>query len=123
VPVVTGYQGVRDDGELVTLGRGGSDTSAVFLAAALGAAECRIVTDVDGVYDADPRHVPGARRFAALSHAELLGICDGGAQVVHPEAARRAAAAGLVLRVHHYRAPLGICGGTLVTSGAVAEVA
>ncbi|HEU4565682.1 MAG TPA: hypothetical protein VFS05_13570, partial [Gemmatimonadaceae bacterium] len=58
VPVVSGFQGVRRDGELVTLGRGSSDTTAVFLAAALGAAECHIITDVAGVFDADPRRVP-----------------------------------------------------------------
>ncbi|HEX2716660.1 MAG TPA: hypothetical protein VHM67_03210, partial [Gemmatimonadaceae bacterium] len=90
VPVVAGFQGIRADGELVTLGRGSSDTSAVFLASALGARECHIVTDVRGVYDADPRLVEGARFLPELGADELVALCEAGAQVVHPEAARRA---------------------------------
>jgi aspartate kinase len=113
VPVVAGFQGRRPDGETVTLGRGGSDISAVFLAAALGA-ECHIVTDVDGVYTADPRHDPAARRYDTLSHAELVGITGAGAEVVHPDAAERAARAGIELRVYSFRAPLGGGRGTLV---------
>jgi aspartate kinase len=114
VPVVSGFQGERRDGELVTLGRGSSDTTAVFLAAALGAAECHIVTDVDGVYDADPRLVPDARFLPRLSAAALVRLCEGGARVVHPEAARRAHAAGIPLRVYHFRSPIGAAGGTCV---------
>jgi aspartate kinase len=105
VPVVSGFQGVRRDGETVTLGRGGSDTTAVALAAALGA-ECHIITDVDAVYDRDPRSSPGASRFAALDHAALLQLVAGGAGVVHVAAARLAAAAGVELRVYHHRAPV-----------------
>ena len=107
VPVVTGFQGVRDDGQLVTLGRGSSDTTAVFVAVALGAAECHIVTDVDGVYDRDPRLTRSARRLDRLSLDALVDLCEGGAQVVHPEAARRARTAGTLIRVYHFAAAIG----------------
>lgn len=106
VPVVSGFQGVRADGALVTLGRGSSDTTAVFVAGAVGAAECHIVTDVDAVYDADPRLTPDARRLDRLSPDELVELCESGAEVVHPEAARRARDGGTLLRVYHHRAPL-----------------
>lgn len=113
VPVVAGFQGLRDDGETVTLGRGGSDTSAVAVAAALGA-PCHVVTDVDAVYDRDPRRDPGAVPFAHLSHRELLALAVGGAQVVHPDAVRLAMERGVPLRVLHYGAPLSGRGGTRV---------
>lgn len=105
VPVVSGFQGERPDGETVTLGRGGSDTSAVALAAAIGAS-CDIVTDVDAVYDRDPACASDARPFEVLDHAGLVALVEGGAQVVHPAAARLAAEARVPLRVYHYRAPL-----------------
>jgi aspartate kinase len=108
VPVVTGFQAVRADGEVVTLGRGGSDTSAVAIAVALRA-ECHIVTDVDGVYDRDPRVHPGAFPFRTLTHAALVGLARAGARVIHGQAAERAAEAGIPLRIHHYRA--GLAGG------------
>lgn len=107
VPVVTGFQGVRSDGALVTLGRGSSDTTAVFIAAELGAHECHIVTDVDGVYDRDPRLTSSARRLDHLSPDALVALCEGGAEVIHSDAARGARAAGMTLRVYHYQAPLG----------------
>ncbi|MBJ7262644.1 MAG: aspartate kinase, partial [Burkholderiaceae bacterium] len=72
VVVVTGFQGVDDDGHITTLGRGGSDTSAVAVAAAIGAKECLIFTDVDGVYTTDPRVVPEARRMSVVSFEEML---------------------------------------------------
>lgn len=105
VPVISGFQAVRADGETVTLGRGGSDISAVAIAAALGAATCHIVTDVDAVYDRDPRVDPGARPFASLEHAELIALTEAGAEVVHPRAARLAAAHAIPLRVYGHRAP------------------
>lgn len=105
VPVVSGFQGERADGETVTLGRGGSDTSAVALAAAIGAA-CDIVTDVDAVYDHDPARAADARPFDVLDHAALVALVEGGAQVVHSAAARLAAEARVPLRVYHYRAPV-----------------
>lgn len=114
IPVVSGFQGARVDGELVTLGRGSSDTTAVFIAGALGAAECHIVTDVDGVYTDDPRLVPGAVLIPQLSSSDLVALCERGARVVHPEAARRARASGTALRVYHHRAPLAGNAGTRV---------
>ena len=83
VVIVAGFQGVSRDREVTTLGRGGSDTTAVALAAALGAEECEIYTDVDGVYTADPRVVPGARKLAALSYDEMLELASLGAKVLH----------------------------------------
>jgi aspartate kinase len=83
VVIVAGFQGVSREREVTTLGRGGSDTTAVALAAALGAEECEIYTDVDGVYTADPRVVPGARKLAALSYDEMLELASLGAKVLH----------------------------------------
>jgi aspartate kinase len=72
VVVVAGFQGVDEDGNITTLGRGGSDTSAVAIAAALKADECQIYTDVDGVYTTDPRIVPEARRLETVTFEEML---------------------------------------------------
>jgi aspartate kinase len=119
VPVVAGFQASRADGEVVTLGRGGSDLSAVFLAMHLGACECWIVTDVAGVCTADPRHDPSAALLPELSHAALVALTVGGAVVVHPGAAIRAAESRLPLRVFHHAAPFHAPGGTMVrTPGA-----
>ena len=81
--VVTGFQGVSQAGEITTLGRGGSDTTAVALAAYLGADKCLIYTDVDGVYDRDPRKFPDAQRFDRIGHNQMLALARGGAQVLH----------------------------------------
>ncbi len=113
VPVVAGFQALRDDGETVTLGRGGSDTSAVAIAAALDA-ECHIVTDVSAVHDRDPRLHADARPIREIDPLALVVLADGGAQVVHPTAARLALERGVPLRVYHYRAPLSGRGGTVV---------
>jgi len=83
VVIVAGFQGVSRDREVTTLGRGGSDTTAVALAAALGAEACEIYTDVDGVYTADPRIVPNARKLAELSYDEMLELASLGAKVLH----------------------------------------
>ena len=83
VVIVAGFQGVSKDREVTTLGRGGSDTTAVALAAALGAEECEIYTDVDGVYTADPRVVPHARKLATVSYDEMLELASLGAKVLH----------------------------------------
>jgi aspartate kinase len=80
--VVTGFQGTDDSGNLVTLGRGGSDTSAVAIAIALNAALCEIYTDVDGVYTADPRLVPAARKIPEISYEEMLELASTGAKVL-----------------------------------------
>ena len=82
VAVVAGFQGVDEGGNITTLGRGGSDTSAVALAAALGADECQIYTDVDGVYTTDPRIVPEARRLATISFEEMLEMASAGSKVL-----------------------------------------
>lgn len=113
VPVVSGFQGRREDGETLTLGRGGSDTSAVAIAAALRA-PCDIVTDVEAVFDRDPRRDAAAVRHAQLTHAELLELAEAGARVVHPAAARLALENGVELRVYHFRAPFSGRGGTWV---------
>jgi aspartate kinase len=82
VVVVAGFQGVDDRGNITTLGRGGSDTSAVALAAALKADECQIYTDVDGVYTTDPRLVPEARRLASVTFEEMLEMAGAGSKVL-----------------------------------------
>ncbi|HTR15739.1 MAG TPA: aspartate kinase [Acetobacteraceae bacterium] len=82
VPVLAGFQGIGPDHRLTTLGRGGSDTSAVALAAALAADRCDIYTDVDGVYTTDPRIVPKARKLAKISYEEMLELASVGAKVL-----------------------------------------
>jgi aspartate kinase len=82
VVVVAGFQGVDEDGNITTLGRGGSDTTAVAMAAALGADECQIYTDVDGVYTTDPRIVPTARRLDRITDEEMLEMASLGAKVL-----------------------------------------
>ncbi|HYY60963.1 MAG TPA: aspartate kinase, partial [Burkholderiales bacterium] len=82
VVVVAGFQGVDEEGNVTTLGRGGSDTSAVALAAALKADECQIFTDVDGVYTTDPRIVPEARRLRSVSFEEMLEMAGAGSKVL-----------------------------------------
>lgn len=86
VAVVAGFQGVDSNNNITTLGRGGSDTTAVALAAALGAERCDIYTDVDGVYTSDPRYVPKARKLQELSYDEMLELANLGAGVLHPRA-------------------------------------
>ena len=81
--IVTGFQGINKYGDVTTLGRGGSDTSAVALAAALKADLCQIYTDVDGIYTADPRHVTGARKLEEITFDEMLELASLGAQVLH----------------------------------------
>lgn len=99
IPVVAGFQGVSARHELTTLGRGGSDTTAVALAIALGAQRCDIYTDVDGIYSADPRVVATARRHARLSYRDALHLTLAGAAVLHARAAALALAHELPLRV------------------------
>ena len=83
IVLVTGFQGVDRSGDLTTLGRGGSDTSAVALAAAFHADLCQIFTDVDGVYTTDPRIVPAARKLSEITYDEMLELASQGAQVLH----------------------------------------
>jgi aspartate kinase len=118
LPVVAGFQAsLEDSGETVTLGRGASDLSAVFLALHLSASECHIVTDVDGVYAHDPRVRRKSTRFASLSHGHLCELARGGARVVQAAAAELARDHGLPLRIYHYRAPLNQPAGTVVGPG------
>ena len=83
IVIVTGFQGINRNQDITTLGRGGSDTSAVALAAALDAELCQIYTDVDGVYTADPRTVKGARKLDEVTYNEMLELATLGAQVLH----------------------------------------
>jgi len=86
IVIVAGFQGINEEKDITTLGRGGSDTSAVALAAALKAEKCQIFTDVDGVYTADPRIVPDAKLIPVISYDEVLELASLGAQVLHPRA-------------------------------------
>ena len=99
VPVIAGFQGVNELGEITTLGRGGSDTSAVALAAALEADECEICTDVEGVYTTDPRIVEGARRLQRITFEEMLELASLGSKVLHPRSVEFAGRYRVPLRV------------------------
>ena len=99
VPVVAGFQGVSEDGRVTTLGRGGSDTTAVALAAALSADECQIFTDVEGVYTTDPRVVAGASRLAQVTFEEMLELASSGSKVLHSRAVELANKYAVPLRV------------------------
>ena len=97
--VVAGFQGVTENGEITTLGRGGSDTSAVALAAALNAERCDIYTDVEGVYTTDPRIVPNASRLNEISYEEMLELAHAGANVLHPRSVETAKQFNVPMRV------------------------
>ena len=97
--VIAGFQGVTEDGEITTLGRGGSDTSAVALAAALNAERCDIYTDVDGVYTTDPRVVPNASKLDEVSYEEMLELAHAGANVLHPRSVETAKQFNVPMRV------------------------
>jgi aspartate kinase len=99
IVLVAGFQGVSTGKEITTLGRGGSDTTAVALAAALGAEACEIYTDVDGVYTADPRAVPEARRLHAVSYEEMLEMSASGAKVMALRSVEFARSHGVRLHV------------------------
>ena len=86
IVIVAGFQGITDEMDITTLGRGGSDTTAVALAASLGAEMCQIYTDVDGVYTADPRLIPEAQKLDEIGYEEMLELATYGARVVHPRA-------------------------------------
>jgi len=86
IAIVTGFQGITDEADITTLGRGGSDTTAVALACALGADRCEIYTDVQGIYTADPRLVPEAICLSQIAYEEMLELAAQGAKVMHPRA-------------------------------------
>jgi aspartate kinase len=119
VVIVAGYQGVSRDKEITTLGRGGSDTTAVALAAALEAEVCEICSDVDGVYTADPRIVGGTRRLAELSHEEMQELALAGAKVLNAQAVEFARDKGITI---HARGTFESGPGTLVKKSAVREL-
>ena len=99
IVVVAGFQGASAGGQVTTLGRGGSDTTAVALADALGADRCQIFTDVEGVYTADPRKVPDAVLLKELSYDDMLALIDRGAQVLHRRCVELAKERHIVLEV------------------------
>lgn len=99
IVVVAGFQGINGAGDITTLGRGGSDTTAVALAAFLNADLCQIFTDVDGVYDRDPRRYPDAVRYDRISYEEMLKLAVGGAQVLHDRCVELAQKYGITIEV------------------------
>jgi aspartate kinase len=113
VVVVTGFQGVTEDGEITTLGRGGSDTTAAALGVALNAASVDIYTDVDGIMTADPRIVAEARPLETVTYNEICQLAREGAKVVHPRAVEIAAQKSIPLRV---KCTFSDAPGTLVTN-------
>ncbi|WP_319379928.1 aspartate kinase [Thiomicrorhabdus sp.] len=113
VVVVAGFQGISPDGDITTLGRGGSDTTAVALAAALNADECQIYTDVDGVYTTDPRVVPNAKRLENITYDEMLELASLGAKVLQIRSVEFASKYNVPLRV---LSSMQDGGGTLITS-------
>jgi aspartate kinase len=106
IVVVAGYQGVSFKREVTTLGRGGSDTTAVAMAAALGAEWCEICSDVDGVYSADPRVVRGARRIGSLSYEETQEMAEAGAKVLNAQAVEFAKERGIAIYARATKSPL-----------------
>lgn len=112
VALVAGFQGVTRSGEITTLGRGGSDTTAVALAAALRADACRIYTDVEGVYTADPRLVSAARKLQRVDVGEMQRLAAMGAQVLHPRSVRLA---------ERYRVPLEVLSSLTDAPGTLVE--
>jgi aspartate kinase len=105
VAVVAGFQGVTPEGDITTLGRGGSDTTAVAVAAALKADRCDIFTDVDGVYTADPRIVPDARRLKTISYEAMLEMASLGAKVMHDRSVKFGAMYKMPIHVRHSHRP------------------
>lgn len=99
IVVVAGFQGIDPDGDITTLGRGGSDTTAVALAAWLEADKCQIFTDVDGVYDRDPRIYPDALRFGRIGYDRMMALIENGAQVLHDRSVEVAREYGIEIEV------------------------
>ena len=99
IVVVAGFQGLDEEGDITTLGRGGSDTTAVALAAFLQADRCQIFTDVDGIYDRDPRLYPDATRFGRIGYEKMMELIENGAQVLHDRSVEFAREYGISLEV------------------------
>lgn len=119
IVVVAGFQGINEEFDVTTLGRGGSDTTAVALAAILHADLCEIYTDVDGVYTADPRIEPRARKIDEISYEEMLELAQQGAKVMHPRAVELGSVYGVPILV---RSSFNRLPGTLIHGGAAVEV-
>jgi len=119
IPVVAGFQGATDDGEVTTLGRGGSDTTATALGVALQAEYVEIYTDVEGVMTVDPKIIPEARLLSAITYFEVAELASNGAKVVHPRAVHIAQQGGVPVRV---RSTFADSEGTFITDGAARRV-
>ena len=119
IVIVAGFQGINEEMEITTLGRGGSDTTAVALAVSLGAEICQIYTDVEGVYTADPRLIPEAQKLTEISYEEMLEMASSGAKVMHPRAVELGELAGIPILVasSFTQSP-----GTLIHGGVSMEV-
>ncbi|MHB1168882.1 MAG: aspartate kinase [Longimicrobiales bacterium] len=115
VVIVAGFQGVSRTREVTTLGRGGSDTTAVALAAALDAGRCDIFTDVDGIFSADPRRIPDARLIEEIDYEAAIELATAGAQVMHPRAVEIAARYNVPVRVRNSFREEADYRGTLIT--------
>ncbi|MDR0391994.1 MAG: aspartate kinase, partial [Planctomycetaceae bacterium] len=113
IVIAAGFQGINDEGDITTLGRGGSDTSAVALAAVLGADECEIYTDVDGIYTTDPRILPEARKVSQISYDEMLELASLGAGVMHSRSVEFAKKFGVAV---HVRSSFSDTTGTLIVA-------
>ena len=113
IPVITGFQGITPSGDVSTLGKGGSDTSAALIAASLNAIRCDIYTDVDGVYSADPRIVHTAKKIDVINIDELYALCIAGAKVLHPRAA---------LAAKRYSFPMRILSSFADVAGTIVEI-
>lgn len=112
IVIVAGFQGITREQDITTLGRGGSDTTAVALAAVLAASSCEIYTDVDGVFTADPRIVPEARKLSRIAYEEMLEMASLGAKVLHPRSVEFAKKYGVLI---HVRSSFNDQEGTIVT--------
>jgi len=118
IPVVAGFQGATNDGEITTLGRGGSDTTAVALAAVLKTGYVEIYTDVDGIKAVDPRIIPDAPTLSTLTYREIMEMAHLGAKVIHPRAVEIGMEAGITIRVLSTVEP---GKGTIISSGKEVE--
>lgn len=118
VVIIAGFQGITRTNDITTLGRGGSDTTAVAVAAALDAEMCEIYTDVDGVYNADPRLVPGARKLKEVDFSEMLELASLGAMILQPRAVEVAATHGMPI---HVRSSFSYDTGTMIREVNVME--
>ena len=112
IVLVAGFQGINENDDISTLGRGGSDTTAVALAAALDADRCEIYSDVDGIYTADPRLVPEAKKLGRIDYGDMLLLAKGGSQVLHSRAVEAAMKYGVEI---HALSSFERSGGTLVS--------